>query len=75
MTKLSTRPPKQLMDPPMWVMPKPVPPSTGIIAKIEDCLYWFESLFESKSKHKPSDAKCGTSCGLKIRDDVLAQWQ
>ena len=42
--------------------------------RVEDILYWFESLFEDKNKPESSGAWCGTY-RLKIRDDVLAQWE
>jgi hypothetical protein len=73
MAKLSTTPPKQLMNPPMWIMPKSPVPSIGVVAWFADSLDWVSEFFTEKPSK--TNVVCGTmlvySGKLKFTDEFI----
>ncbi len=75
MAKLSATPLKQLMNSPVWVMPKAPAPSVDGVAWVEDFLDWLAELFsENPSK---TNGVCGTmlvySGQLKFTDEFIKE--
>ena len=75
MAKLSATPLKQLMNSPVWVMPKALAPSADGVAWVERSLYWIEELFTEKPDK--TNVVCGTmlvySGKLKFSDEFIKE--
>jgi len=67
MTKLSTTPPKQLMNPPMWKMDQPIPPPVGISGKLRYLVYWTVHLFSKAPKPISHSGETIMWCGVEIK--------
>jgi len=75
MAKLSTTPPKQLMNPPMWKMDKPIPSPKGIRGKLNGLVYWGEGLFGKEQE--PITPSCETvmvwGLEVKVTDEIMRE--